>query len=353
MSQENTTPLTAHAYEADVPYPPSWIDRLIQRIIGFPGPSWMYYVATLLIFAFLNNAVRWIDGSLQVGTFLPVRLADAGYLVIPIALYHHLSRVADRSFQAYRTVLKGPDADLHLLKLRLTTLPRRMGWLVFLLGLGLAIASLQTQREAYGIDVAKTLLPLVFLYPVVIVSFSSIFALLLQTIRQLLQVNHLHRRATGINLFQLAPAHALASLTARAGISMIIFIVFSGLTESSNITDLNLILLIVMGILALFVFITPLLGMRNRLVDEKLRLISETNEAIQVTIKRIHDQVNSNDYVDIEGHNTALSALVVERDIIEGISTWPWDPGTLRGFASTLLLPIFLWLVTRLLERLI
>jgi hypothetical protein len=93
--------------------------------------------------------------------------------------------------------------------------------------------------------------------------------------------------------------------------------------------------------------------MRNRLKDEKARLLGETNEAIQVTIGRIHNQVISNEYKDIGDLNTAMSALVVERDLIDGISTWPWEPGTLRGFASTLLLPIFVWLVTRLLERFI
>lgn len=97
----------------------------------------------------------------------------------------------------------------------------------------------------------------------------------------------------------------------------------------------------------------PLLGMRNRLKVEKAHLLSGTNESIQVTINRIHNLVNSNEYEDIGGLNTALSALIVERELISGISTMPWDPSTVRGFASTLLLPILLWLVTRLLERFI
>jgi hypothetical protein len=42
-----------------------------------------------------------------------------------------------------------------------------------------------------------------------------------------------------------------------------------------------------------------------------------------------------------------------ERTLIMGVPTWLWNPRTLRGFASTLLLPIFLWLVTRILERIL
>ena len=293
------------------------------------------------------------DGSLEVGSFSPVRVADAGYYVFFLALYHHLSLVARRSFQHYRPLLKAPDTDLQTLEYRLTTLPRRLGWLAVSLGLGLAILSLQADSSSFGLDVALTWWPVVYLYIMVIFTFSCMFALLIQTIRQLRLVNELHQQATEINLFQLAPAHALASLTARTGIGLVVFIVFSGLTEASSISDLNLTALVVMGILAVIVFATPLLGMRDRLKDEKARLLGETNERIQVTIGRIHDQVDSDEHEVIGSLGTAMSALVEERKLIEGISTWPWEPSTLRGFASTVLLPILLWLVTRLLERLI
>jgi hypothetical protein len=192
-----------------------------------------------------------------------------------------------------------------------------------------------------------------FLYPFTIFSFSTAVALAIQTVRQLRLVIDLHRRATAINLFQLAPAHAFSSLTARTGTGLILFIVFSGLLESTNITQGNLIGLVVAGILAIVVFTIPLLGIRNRLKVEKARMLNETNEAIKLTIGRIHGQVNADEYEKIAGLNTAMNALIVERDLIEHISIWPWEGGTFRGFVSTLLLPIFIWLVTRLLESLI
>jgi hypothetical protein len=179
------------------------------------------------------------------------------------------------------------------------------------------------------------------------------FALLFQTIRQLRRVNDLHQRADKIDLFQLEPVHAFSSLTARTGIGLILFIVYSGLVESSNITDANLAGLVIFGVLAVFVFTLPLLGMRKRLKIEKAQLIGEVNERIKVTIGRIHDQVDSNQHEKVGELRTAMSALIEERNLIATISTWPWDPSTLRGFASTLLLPIFLWLITSLLERLI
>ncbi|HLE51551.1 MAG TPA: hypothetical protein VI755_05790 [Anaerolineales bacterium] len=353
MAQDTASSPVTDLPEFEIPYASSWIDRLIQWISRIPGPAWLIYVAALLAFALLNNAVFWLDGSLAAGSFDRIRVLDSGFIVYFVALYHHLSLVAGRSFQDFRPVLKTADSDIRILEYRLTTFPRQLGWLAILVGIGLGIVSVQSDPGSYGLDVAMTLLPVVYQSAAQIFVISALVALILQIIRQLRLVIDLHRQAAEIDLFQLAPVHAFASLTARAGIGLVVFMVFNGLLEYSEITGAPLYVMVIVGGLAIFVFVMPLLGMRNRLKAEKARLLSVTNEALKVTIGRIHDQVNSNQQEDIAGLNTAMNALIVERNLIEGISTWPWEPSTLRGFASTLLLPIFLWLVTRLLERLI
>ena len=35
------------------------------------------------------------------------------------------------------------------------------------------------------------------------------------------------------------------------------------------------------------------------------------------------------------------------------VSTWPWSPGTLRGFGTAIVLPIALWLIYRVLDQLV
>ena len=271
----------------------------------------------------------------------------------PVALYHHLSLIAGRSFRDYRPLLKSSESELRTLEYRLTNLPRRVGWLAILIGIAGGIASVESDPSVYGLDVAITLLPVFYSYVAQSFVIAAIVALIAQIIRQLRLVNDIHRQASDIDLFQLAPVHAFASLTARAGIGLVIFVAFNTLLESADITAAPLYVIVIVGSVAIAVFVLPLLGMRSRLKAEKARLLSATNEAIKVTIGRIHGQVNADEYEKISGLNTAMSALVVERDIVGGISIWPWEPSTLRGFASTLLLPVFLWLVTRLLERLI
>jgi hypothetical protein len=217
MTQAVATSLDTDLHELETPFPRSWMDHLVHWISRIPGPTWLFYVALFLIGAFLNNAARWLDGLLEAGLFIPLRVFDAGYLVIFLALYHHLSLVASRSFRIFQPVLKASDSDLRILEYQLTTLPRRLGWLAIPLGLGIAVASLQTDAEAFGLVGSRTTMTALFLYPFTIFAFSTMVALAIQTIRQLRLVIDLHRRATEINLFQLAPAHAFASLTARTG----------------------------------------------------------------------------------------------------------------------------------------
>lgn len=50
---------------------------------------------------------------------------------------------------------------------------------------------------------------------------------------------------------------------------------------------------------------------------------------------------------------TAQTALISQRDLIGRLSTWPWSTGTIRGFATTLLIPVAIWLITRLLDRVV
>jgi hypothetical protein len=105
--------------------------------------------------------------------------------------------------------------------------------------------------------------------------------------------------------------------------------------------------------LAIAIFVLPVMGMRDHLEQEKQRVLDETSDLLQSTSASLHSKIGKRDYDDLGGMETAISAIIRERELLEKISTWPWDSKTIRGFASTLLLPIFLWLVTRLLERIL
>ncbi len=337
----------------ELPYHGSWMDWLVRGVGRLPVPAWLFYGVLLIVLAFANNAVFWLDGSLTLGAFHRTRLTDAVYIPLFIAVYDDLRLVASRSFQRFRPLLPADDIEAQGIEYRLSTLPRRLGWLALFLGAGLAPVLIADNPQAFGVDVALTSLPRIYQYFNTAVSMACMSAVVIQTIRQLRLVTELHRKASAFDLFQLGPVHALATFSARAGIGVALFMLFFAIAEASTFTELNLLLLIGMAVLAISVFLVPLLGMRSRLQDEKARLIGEANAGIEQTVGRIHDRVNSDKYDEMGGLNSALSALVAERGFLLGISTWPWDVSTLGGFVSSLLLPIVLLFVARLLERLL
>jgi len=98
-------------------------------------------------------------------------------------------------------------------------------------------------------------------------------------------------------------------------------------------------------------FIIPLYGMHGRLVDEKSRMLSEANNRIEVMVKRLHDQVDSNSLDEADGLNKILASLFLEAEALRKASTWPWKPETLRGFVSAVTLPVLVWLIPTVLGR--
>jgi len=104
--------------------------------------------------------------------------------------------------------------------------------------------------------------------------------------------------------------------------------------------------------MAIAVFIVPLIGIRGLLSEKKTSELHRMEDLIQLTNEQLHQKVTRGDYDDLGGIQSALNMLTRERDQIKSVPTWPWNPGTLRGFASTLILPVFLRYVYQLVENL-
>jgi hypothetical protein len=47
-----------------------------------------------------------------------------------------------------------------------------------------------------------------------------------------------------------------------------------------------------------------------------------------------------------------LAGVMTERDAIARVPTWPWDTTTMTAFVTTMVLPVIVWILQRVLTRL-
>lgn len=334
------------------PYPVSWIDRLANWVDALPGSPWLWYVIAAILIGSLGNAVFWIDGSVPLGEMTSMGTSLGIFSIYWLGLYHYLSRASSRALRAFRPFLEVSDAELEEIDSRLRYLPRSIGWLLVIIAVPLTLATVFSDPSPYGDIVPNGPAPLVG--DVLVTSFmmATFLAFLVRSIRQLLMVRALHERATKIDLLNLAPAHAFSGLTARAGIGLSLVVVVGMVVDPmASTAPVNLLLSLVVGLVAVGVFVIPVVGMQDRLEEEKRRELEKVNQSLRAMRARLHAHVQQEEYGQMTQFEAALAALLRERDALGRISTWPWNPRTIRGFASALLLPIVLWLATRVLER--
>jgi hypothetical protein len=340
-------------------HPSSWIDWLTGWIDNLPGSTWLFYVIALGVSVLLNNAAFWIDGGLPGGVFDGGLSIFAFYALYWIALYHYLTKNASWALKSFRPLLDVGESDFRKIDFELASLPRNLGGLAALIGVAIAIMETPTNlASSIGpvADQAQTVLPTAYFTAVTVFFASCFIAFVFRTIRQLRLVSRLHGQATGIDLLSLHASHAFSRLTARTGLGLILLLIIISIpapwetAAPYSISAFNMVFYAGMALLAIIVFIIPLQGMRARLQQEKYRALDEVDELYRTASSRLYGDVRNNSYEDTGRTKDAMSALLMHRDRLNGISTWPWDPGTIRGFTSALLLPIFLLLVAQLLE---
>ena len=333
------------------PYFPSWLDRLVTRIDGLNLSSFRFYLLLTGSIWFLFVLLLWISGAINFGSFHYISITTALYTVIPLALYQYLSAVAGMSLENFRPVLQVDTVESDKLKYGLQNLSSKWGWLLLAIGLVFGVMDVSTRPSAYLINPTS---PFYFtITSILMTSFNGaiIFSLIAQTIHQLSLVTKIHRLPLKINLFQLDAPHAFSKLTARAAIGLIVIGLL--MTTEPSQSSLLIGLYVVLAGLALVAFFAPLAGMYRTIKSKKGIDLSRIDLNIEIMIEKIQAQVDADKFRDAGGLNTTLSGLVSSKSIVQKIPAWPWDVSLFRGFITSIFLPILLWLIFRLLDRLV
>lgn len=334
------------------PFALSWIDLIVARIDRLPGAASFFYLFSLSVLIVLFHIAFWIDGALPVGSTDLAVVVNVFFIVYWLALYHYLTEVGSRSLRLFRPLMQSSDSEIPRIEFRFSNLPQWLGWLAAPIGVLFGLAQILPGSNPFGDLVPRSSLPLVLDVIATMFLASTFFCLIFRSLRQLRMVRSLHRQALNINLLKLEPAHAFSILTSRTGMGVIFVMIFAYLLQPSAFqSPFNLITVSAVNVIALAIFVVPIIGIRAQIEDEKQRAIDTTSDLIQSASDDLHSKVRRRDYEEFKGIEDTIAALIRERELLQSVPTWPWNPRTIRGFASALVLPIVLWLITRLLER--
>lgn len=344
---------------AGLPYAPSWVDRLLDWIDRLPLPAWLFYLIVLFIALLIEHMIQWAEGSLVAGALSLALVAEAPFLIFAPAAQQYLNKTARQALREFRPALQIDDAQYAILEYELTVIPARAGFFAGLVGLALAIFSLLSTPDAFGLSPTTSTATSIVIILYIIIQAPFYAVLVYHTLRQLRLVASIYAMVKDINLFRLFPVYAFSSLTARTGLAIVLlvyytyFFFYSLNVRGSTPGMLGTISSVILLLVALACFVLPLTGMHRRLAQEKARLLGESSRRLESTLVALHERVDHGEYDKVDGMQKAVAALQAEHQIIDKISTWPWRTETLRTFLSTLTLPIILYLISRFLGRMV
>lgn len=337
-------------------YRPGWLDRLFAWVEPFPISPWAFYFVCWLPLMLAETTIKWADGAYEVGTIFPIHVVHTGLPLYVLATAHYLDRLAGDKMRAFRSVFVGDEVTFERLSYELTTTPARGALLAGLAGAaGGAIVSLLlplsiTQAQKLFTSPLSTLLDATLLIGL----WALLATVMYRTVRQLRLVSRIYTQHTRIDLFRLGPLYAFSTLTARTALSiMFALYVWFAVDPSPLLTNMPFAgAVAVFGLAALITFARPLLDLHELLAEEKRRLQDENGEQIKNIVAALHLRAKAGEYAQADQIEAVMNSLVAERDVLARLRTWPWETETARLVITAALLPMLLWLVQRILERL-
>jgi hypothetical protein len=342
------------AQPSEQPYPPSWVDRLDDRVRGLPIPIWLFYLGAALVLALARTIAAWSDGSYPVGTLFTDHILAASTVAYLLFVLHYLDDRAGVALSDFRSVLTVDDTGYERLRYQLTTLPARPTLIWSLAGLvwGVAVPTLllpESQLRPFKLFTSPA--ASVLDYVIIVLSWMIGFAVVYHTIRQLRLISRIYTQHTNVNIFDTGPLYGLSRVAAMTTIA-VLFITSSYLTFAVNWQFDNPVIALTVGVsilVALMTFVWPLFGAHRLLQQEKARWKGEVARQTEAVARELHHRVSTDDMHGMEAIKDALDGLIAERGVLDKVPTWPWDPETVRVVVTALLLPVVLRIVTRVL----
>lgn len=292
------------------PYPASWFDRLLAWLDALPGPAWLYLVALFLVQWLAINALLWANDKLPLGTFELARAFTVVLVPYTLGFWLYMRGIVTRALALFCPLLQLDDSAHARLEYEILTLPARPTLALTLIFFAANLVFYALLPPAVYLEYAPSRENLLVQYGIVAIP-AAVFSLVgvYRAFYVLRGVNHIHRMASAINLYQAPPLYAFSGVTATIGIGLLVpaYYIFAALPEMTFGSPLLMSSLVVTVLLAIAAFVFPLREMHNRIVRERARLLVEANQRFESLVARVHQGVDSNEYQQCDGARKAFS----------------------------------------------
>lgn len=337
------------------PYAPSWVNRLTDWVARLPGPGWVYYLLSGFVLYCVMTLMQWNQGGYPVGTLNRFHLAVAFSSPLLLLVVRYLNRTAATAMDNARPLLGVNDAEFEALTYQLTTLPARAALIATLFPLVFIAPNLDRPISIFEesqVALTPPSITLTIFFSVLLSGCSGV--LIYQMYREMRLVNLIYRNYARVDLFHLSPLYGFSRLTSQAALALFSVAVGFYLAEPRLLDDPGNVFTSIFGIVVcLAVFILPLLGVHDRILAEKERVLGETTQRIKSAIEELHRSVDAANWGVAEQIKDTLTGLDVEQKMLERIPTWPWQPETPRILLTALFIPVALIVLQLVIQKLL
>lgn len=342
------------------PYPPSWVDRFTDWVERLPVPWWLGYLLAGLLLEGTQLYLLWSGGVFaSFGVHLFQFYFPINY-ILALFVMHALDRRAAAALERFRPALRQADDAADRLRYELTTLPGRNTILAGLIGLAFGMSSLLAfglnlrEYPMFGLNstpagfafAGVTFIPTLWLW----------FTLIYHTIHQLRTVRRIYAQETNVDLYRLRPIYALAELTALTAVGFAAYTYpwLEDLIHAASTLDPAVIVLnLPFFAWPLVIFLWPLWGAHRTLVELKESELGESGIRARALTVVLHERIDQLKLAGIDEVHKAITALEIETTRLQKVPTWPWRPGTFGGLLAAVFLPLLIWTVQYVLQRLL
>jgi hypothetical protein len=332
----------------------SYINRFTKWIEGLPGSSWGYYVGFTIFLLSLQTVASWVEGAIPIGSFLPEHIFLSAAISFIIAIIPYFDKRALAALETIKPSLTIDEAKLKELAYQLTHLPAFKSILASIIVLIISHYFEFVGEGAYqnaaliGFPISMYLSRVIYL---ICWWFFGLF--LYHTIHQLGLINKIYNRYTRIDLFRMHPLYGFSNLAAfTSGAIIMLPYGFLFITPAIKLNNpVILILYLVISIIPVVTFILPQLGLYRLQTAEKKLKLDEIDQRYKNVLDEVNNCVDNGEHAKIANLNSSLSTLSNVRQRISKISTWPWQPETIRWLFTALVLPLLMWIAQYFLSK--